>query len=377
MTIAIATINPDSVPETYVRQHIRLIDPGNTVTLYFEGEGVSLKDVPSMRMIGHSAFPEFFRKLRSVYNILSSGYSGSVIGSEARRVTKFLKKHNVSTVLAEFGPTGCALAKLCRKAGIRLIVNFHGYDATVMPKRRLIRRAYRTLARDAGGFICGSKHFAVRLEELGFPRPKISVIPCGIEVDTFSFGGKKDPNLLIAVGRLTAKKAPHLTIEMFSIVQKSFPDMRLEIIGDGPLRKSCEQQIANLGLGDNIVLHGAKTHEFVKQRLSVAGVFVQHSVVAPNGDTESQGISLLEAMASAIPVVTTNHNGFSETVVQGETGFLVDEYDVQQMANEVVRLYEQPVLRRRMGELGRERVINHFTSDKLIGKLRKLLAESE
>jgi len=214
------------------------------------------------------------------------------------------------------------------------------------------------------------------LEKLGFPRSKIDVIPCGIEINEFPLGTEKDPNLLLAIGRLTEKKAPHLTIQAFAIVNKALPKTRLEIIGDGPLRDLCEQKIVQLGLEDTVIIHGSKNHDFVKQRLSLASVFLQHSVTAANGDTESQGISLIEAMASCAPVVTTNHNGFPETVSHGETGFLVEEGDCEQMASQIIRLFTDSELRQRMSEQGRKRVSKYFNSDNLVKNMRELLGFS-
>lgn len=374
--LAIATQNPDSIPETYVRQHIRLIAPGKTVVLYFEGEGILIPGVRSFHIMRKGLLP-WTSKLFSIWNVLVNGYSGAITGKEEKRVIRFLRDNGVTSILAEFGPTGCALRRLCKKAGIKLIVNFHGYDATVMPKRILIRWAYHKLARDADYFICGSKHFAGRLEKLGFSRNKIRVIPCGIEVDKFAIGGKKDPNLIVAVGRLTEKKAPHLTIEAFSIVHKALPEARLEMIGDGPLRQLCEQKISEHSLEGCVILHGAKEHEFVKQKLSGASVFVQHSVTADNGDTESQGISLLEAMISSVPVVTTKHNGFPETVVDGETGYLVEEREIKEMAKHIIHLLKDAELRMRMGRQGRSRVIKNYSANDMAKKLCNVIMPKE
>ncbi|MBC2717414.1 MAG: glycosyltransferase [Desulfobacteraceae bacterium] len=371
--IAIATQNIDSIAETYVRQHIRMIAPGETVVIFFQGEGQSIKSEYSLRIKRDISLPVMFRKISSLWRTLTTGYSGSLTVKEEKRVLQFLRDHRVKTVFAEFGPTGCALRRLCVREGIKLVVNFHGYDATVMPKRMLIRWAYSKLSKSADSFICGSLHFAKRLEAIGFPSDKIHVVPCGIEVNEFSSDTMKDPNLVVAVGRLTEKKAPYLSIEAFAMVRKTWPTVRLEIIGDGPLSRFCKQRVVELGLSDCVTLHGARDHNFVKEKLARAIVFVQHSITALNGDTESQGISLLEAMASGVPVVSTVHNGFSETVLEGETGYLVEEGDVFGMSRKVTELLQDPALRRHMGRQGRARVINHFTAEKMAEKLRDIL----
>lgn len=373
-TIAIIAVDPDAPAETYVRQHIRRIMPGRTVVVYFQGEGKCLSGIPSIKVERAASFGRIGQAFRSGYNCMMHGYPGAVTGRSAANVTRFLQDHGVKAAFAEFGSTGCAILPVCRALGIKLIVNFHGYDATVMPRRWVIRQAYKHLDKYVDGYVCGSNHFAGVLRGIGLDAEKINVVPCGIELDEFDATAEKDPNLIIAVGRLTPKKSPQSTIRAFAGVKEHFPVARLEMIGDGPLMPECKNLVIELGLESHVILHGSKPHDFVKEKLKHASVFVQHSVTAPNGDTESQGISLLEAMASGVPVVTTDHNGFSETVQHGDTGLLVDEHDVQAMSDSIKRLLADPGLRYRLGISGRRRVEMEFDSSLLTTKLMKCLS---
>jgi len=198
-------------------------------------------------------------------------------------------------------------------------------------------------------------------------------VPCGIEASEFNHEAEKDPSLVVAVGRFVEKKAPDLTIEAFARVCRIRPTARLEMIGDGPLLARCRAIAKKLGLEDSVVFHGACDHSFVKDKLAQASIFVQHSVRAKNGDMESQGISLLEAMACAAPVVTTRHNGFVETVLDSETGFLVDEFDMSGMVNRVLELLADDGKRVAFGRNGRQRVVEHYDANILAGRLREIL----
>tara|TARA_A100001015_G_C15038990_1_gene738258 strand:- start:1949 stop:3073 length:1125 start_codon:yes stop_codon:yes gene_type:complete len=370
--IVVVTPNPDTPAETYIRQHIRLINPKKTSVVFFQGNGLAVKAFPSLKI--SNSKNTLFDKCSKLYHYIFWGYPGIISGDDLKVLKHFFKEHQVQSVFAEFGPTGCALMKICKQMNLRLVVNFHGHDATVMPKRNLIKRAYRFLNKNADAFVCGSKHFKKVVASIGITEHKISVVPCGIEIDTFDFPNvNKDPNLVVAVGRFTEKKAPHLTIKAFAKVITSCPNARLEMIGGGQLFEKCQNLIQDLKIENNVILHGVQSHEFVKNKLALASVFVQHSIVASSGDTESQGISLLEAMAASIPLVVTDHNGFKETVIDGETGYLVKERDIDSMAKKIVFLLKNDSLRNKMGVSGKQRINEYYDSKKLARKLKLIL----
>jgi glycosyltransferase involved in cell wall biosynthesis len=181
------------------------------------------------------------------------------------------------------------------------------------------------------------------------------------------------PFRVLAVGRLVEKKAPHLTIRAFAEVARRFPEARLDMIGDGPLMDRCRALVEEHGLATRVRLHGAQPSNVVARFMAEASLFVQHSVTAPNGDTEGFGISLIEAMASEVPLVVTRHNGFVEIVLDGETGLLVDEHDVSGMAEAMATLLGDTDRARAMGEAGRRRVLANFTHDHVRDRLRAIM----
>ena len=293
-------------------------------------------------------------------------------GENEARVRGFLLRHGVQAVLAEYGPNGAQLRLACKRAGIPLFVHFHGFDATKLARDIHWRRHYRRLFHDVAGVIAPSEFLVERLRDLGCPDGKLSVSPNGIDLSNFRKTARENGRIL-AVGRLVEKKAPHLTIQAFAEVYRARPDCTLDVVGDGPLRETCIAEINRLGLGDSVRLHGAQAPEFVRDLMSRAELFVQHSVTAQDGDMESFGISLTEAMACSVAVVTTDHNGFSETVVAGETGLLVAEHDVEGMARAILTLLEDPERADAMGRAGRARVEAHFTHEKTAARLREIM----
>ncbi|MFW2439055.1 MAG: glycosyltransferase family 4 protein [Arenicellales bacterium] len=367
--LVIATPNPDSIAETFIRQHIRLLEPGKTAVIYFEGEGSSIKDLPSFKVDRHEAGS----KLQSIKSLLLYGYTGALIGEQKRSAISFLKDNQVSCVLAEFGQTACALMSTCQQAGTPLYVFFHGHDASAAGRKFVNRYSYWRMGRYASKVFVATHYFADKVTKVGIPGKKIFVAPYGLEVEEFTPAEVRDYNLVLAVGRMVEKKAPHLTIQAFSKVLKEVPNARLEMVGEGPLLELAKETARNYGLESSVIFHGSKTHEFVKEKVSSAAIFVQHSLTAPNGDTESLGVSLLEAMSCEVPIVTTRHNGFVETVEDGVTGYLVEERDIDKMAKYIIEILNDRGLRNEMGKAGRERVKKNYESNQQAKLLKKLL----
>ena len=372
--LAIFANNFDQPSETFIRGHVRHIAPGRTVLLCRDDGGATEFGCPVLSDVRGNARPR--GAIERVANGLRWRWwhyiAPALRGSDEARVRTFLQRHGVRSVLAEYGPNGSLLRLACKRAGVLLYVHFHGFDATMVQRGSSTGRHYQRLFRDAAGIIAPSHFLAGRLLALGCPEGKLHVSPNGIDPDMFSETARVAGQFL-AVGRLVEKKAPHLTIRAFAKVRKHRPDCTLDIVGDGPLWQACVDEIANNDLEDCVRLHGAQGSDFVQKLLGKAEIFVQHSVTALNGDMESFGVSLVEAMASSIPVVATDHNGFSETVSNGETGLLVAEHDVNGMANAMIALLENRPRAEAMGHAGRARVKERFTHDRTAARLRKIL----
>jgi colanic acid/amylovoran biosynthesis glycosyltransferase len=103
---------------------------------------------------------------------------------------------------------------------------------------------------------------------------------------------------------------------------------------------------------------------------------VQHSVVASDGNSEGMPNSILEASASGLPVVATRHAGIPEVVLDGETGFLVEERDVEGMARQMARLVMEPALAEELGRAGRKRMQESFSIDSRIARLWAIVGAS-
>jgi glycosyltransferase involved in cell wall biosynthesis len=236
------------------------------------------------------------------------------------------------------------------------------------------------------GVIVKSQPMRSALLALGAPGEHLIVSPSGADEQLFGDGAcpASAPPAFVAVGRFVAKKGPLLTIEAFGRMLHDLPDplrgqARLVMVGEGPLLGEATELVAALDLAKAVTLAGVCSHQEVAQLLVGARGFVQHSLVAPDGDSEGSPVSVMEAQLSGLPVVATHHGGIPEVVVEGATGFLVEEGDVEGMAKAMARLALDPVLAGRLGAAARTRALGQFTVqhhlEQVVGLLEQVVKE--
>ena len=154
-------------------------------------------------------------------------------------------------------------------------------------------------------------------------------------------------------------------------------DGRYTIIGGGPLRPELEELIRRLGLAERVTLAGPREHDAVHLTLSRAHIAIAPSVTSQEGDHAGIPVSLMEAMATGMPVVSTVHSGIPELVRDGVTGRLVPEGDVDALARALEDLIDHPLTWPAMGRAARRHVVEHFAidalNDRLVARFRELL----
>jgi glycosyltransferase involved in cell wall biosynthesis len=245
-----------------------------------------------------------------------------------------------------------------------LIVHFHGFDASVHSVLEEHQKTYPLMFQQASAIIAVSRAMERKLITLGAPPERVHYNPYGINCNDFLGADPSSaPPAFLSVGRFVEKKAPQLTLSAFASVHRSVPEARLRMIGDGPLLDACRQQAVELNIQDVVTFLGAQSPAVVQSEMRSARCFVQHSMEAANGDCEGTPVGILEAGASGLPVVSTRHAGIPDVVVEGETGFLVDEGDVDGMAEYMLRLALDPRLAGDLGRAATQRIQNQFSQE--------------
>ena len=182
------------------------------------------------------------------------------------------------------------------------------------------------------------------------------------------------PPLIISVGRLIPKKGFSDLIRACALLAEHGKSFRCEIMGEGPLENDLRNEIAQHGLQRYVILAGTKPQSELRRRLAAANVFVLPSVIDPEGGMDNLPTVIMEAMATALPVVSTNIGGIPEMVIENETGFLVQPGDAVAMADAVSKIIGDASLARRLGQSGYERARTLFAIDKNVRELCALLS---
>jgi glycosyltransferase involved in cell wall biosynthesis len=265
-------------------------------------------------------------------------------------------------------------------------------------------------ALEATDAVVGVSDHIARLFRASFPEYRGDVVTAynGVNVENFQPGqgreGGRDGTLpILFVGRVSPEKGIHTLIEAFAKIASQVDRARLDIVGgrttlredfivgissdplvralkrfyDGSVAKEYQQYldrlVGRLGLADKVRFLGHVPHGELPARYRSSAAVVNPSL------SESFGISMVEGMASGLPVVGTKVGGMLETVLDGETGLLVEPERPDLLADAVMSLLEDPNLARRMGTRGRARAVQHFSwrarSDRLLAAYRKVLSQ--
>ena len=269
------------------------------------------------------------------------GESGIGYTLRKKKLKQFLTDHEVSHVISEYGPTGTYVMDILSELNIPLIPYFHGRDAFHYGTLDRFGKKYKQLFDQAYKIFCVSKNMSDQLISLGADPKKLLINPCTPNTDVFFDQGKvRTKNQFMSVGRFCGKKAPLSTIKAVEMALNKVYDLKLLMIGDGPLIQDCVEYIAAKGLGDSIKLLGRKTPEEIADLFNTSYGFLQHSVRATDGDSEGTPVAVMEAMVCGCPVVSTYHAGIPDVVTNEVHGFLVEEGDVAGMAKNIISLCE-------------------------------------
>lgn len=351
--LAVITAQVGAVSETFIRKHLEGIAPGDTVA-------VALRSVHPTGGRWDAQCPVLYLDNESnrwparIANRLGRSWREL----RANAVADFLRRHDVGVVLGEYLDLFVEFVPVLDRLAIPYVTQGHGVDLSASLRNADIARSYGAY-RSARAVLTRCEFHRRRLIDLGLPAEKVHVNPGGVDLPIEAparspAAGKR----LLAVGRMMAKKGPIYTLEAFRRAAARDPELHLDYVGGGELEDAVAQFVIACELKDRVTLHGPASEATKARLLAECGVFVQHSLTDPaTGDEEGLPASIQEAMANALPVISTRHAGIPEAVVHGETGLLIDEGDVNGMAEAMLAIAPMAA---ELGAAGRRRALANY-----------------
>lgn len=254
----------------------------------------------------------------------------------------------------------------------RIFGKITGVPVIVSGYRSLYPKQYEKLLwRLSHRIICNADILKERMvNRLHIDSKRIDVIPNGVDADFFIDAKNNKPELpiILFAGRLVPEKDPMSLIRAFRMVSNVFPDARLEIVGNGPLKDRLLSYISSHSLESNAELFPGTDDIRSFYRRSCVLVLPSVQEASPN--------VIIEAMACGIPVVATCVGGIPELVEHGKTGLLTQPGDHQDLAKAIIALLKDKPKRLQMGISGRENILNKFTIEKVIQQTEKVLCRA-
>jgi glycosyltransferase involved in cell wall biosynthesis len=242
---------------------------------------------------------------------------------------------------------GGPAARLARVPG--LVHTWHGRNLQAAPRELYL---VRWLSRLTQRLVAVSHEAANYLRQQGIVPDRLCVVVNGIALERFPYRGPCQDGPLVTVARLSPEKDLDTLLKALALLRPDYPALHLDIAGDGPCREHLQRLAAALGLANAVRFHGLVRD--VASFLARGRLFVLPSL------TEGMSLTLLEAMATGLPVVATSVGGNPEVVLDGQTGLLVPARQPEALAQALRRLLREPERLLQLGAAGRRHVEQCF-----------------
>ncbi len=304
--------------------------------------------------------------------LLAHKYDLGVLG----RLTRLVRERRVDAVVT-VGTGGDKMfwGRLAgRLAGTPVICS--ALHSTGLPDH--VELPNRFLAPITDAFIAVAEpHGRYLAEHEGCPPYKIRVIPNGVDAERFrprrpdlrlreAIGLPQAGGVVGIVAALRPEKNHELFLRAAAVIRKAMPDTRFLIVGDGPRRPALEELAGELALSESA--------HFLSTRGDIPEILALTDVVLLTSKMEANPVSILEAMACEKPVVATRVGSVPKTVLDGDTGFLVEPGNEREIASRAIELLRDRQLAATMGRRGREHVLRHWSIDRMVEGYQDLIA---
>jgi colanic acid/amylovoran biosynthesis glycosyltransferase len=288
-------------------------------------------------------------------------------------LARLLERRDADLMHVYFGHTGVHLLPFIQRWPRPAVVSFHGMDIQTRAHDSAYENKLRDLLQATTLVLARSASLLERLGELGCPPAKLRMNRTGIPLDQFAFIDRAAPRdgawHFVQACRLIEKKGIDDALHAFARFAVKHPKALFTIAGEGPLREPMEKLSDELGLKGKVQFAGFLNGADLCALYHRAHIFIHPSRMTEDQNQEGVPNSMLEAMATGLPLLATRHGGIPEAVRDGVDGFLVAERDRDALCDAMLKLAADPGKWRDMGAAASAQVRENFESAMQIEKL--------
>ncbi len=246
------------------------------------------------------------------------------------------------------------------------MVTFHSYIA---PRTwKVVDQGFDAVFKKARFILPVSNYIREGLIKMGCDPAKVIVHHMGVDTKKFSPKQKLETEIisLLSVGSFIEKKGFQDALQAVGLLPKEIlKNIRYHIVGDGPMKDEYLKMIQQYRLENVVSFLGKLTQDKVIEQYQSSDIYLHPSVMSSEGDDEGIPTVIMEAQACGLPIISTMHTGIPEIVKHAESGYLSEEHDIMDLRDNLTKLITDRDKRMKMGECGREIVLDDFNVDKL------------
>jgi colanic acid/amylovoran biosynthesis glycosyltransferase len=314
----------------------------------------------------------WFKQIRKAPWQISNG--------ELTKLLAILDRRNAQLLHIYFGHIAVHLLPLILRWPRATVVSFHGADVMVDMEKSAHRAATERMLKAVRLVLVRSRSLRDAVIRIGCPENKIRIQRTGIPFAETPFVERNWPTdgqwRLIQAGRLIEKKGFATSLRAFAEFATHYPKATFTIAGEGPLQDKIWAQARDLGLSDSVFLRGFISQKELRELFYSSHIFLHPSETGIDGNQEGVPNSMLEAMASGLPVFATIHGGIPEAIENDRSGVLVTEKDHSALAAKLLELAITPERLSEIARAGAKSVAEKFDQVTQVRKLEEYYLEA-
>lgn len=348
--------------------HLERKFPGSTETFI-------VNQINMLPQHEHSVFTiDFLNELNSIAkvyyptkkNVLSAKV---LLANQISFFSEHINQISPDIIHGHFITDACVFRPVTKKVKVPKVCSCYGYDVSVIPVKfkNFYKFFYKPIIAEYDLFLAMTDEMKKDLLEMGFPEEKVIVHYHGVDTKRFNLQRNYESDTtklnVLTVASLLEVKGHETVLRALSEAKSKNENFQFEydVVGQGELRESLQSLAINLGIDDFVNFHGAVKHgDTFKKLLEKADVFAHPSVTTKENDKEGIPGAIVEAMASGLPIISTEHGGIPFIVTNEKNGFLIKERDYKAMAQILGKLFSDPKIREKIGVAAKEHAREHL-----------------